>query len=416
MVAKMPRSTSFLMTRSAFTSSFSESSLTVMPSEMVMSRLMGGGPAFDVPALRPERSLFFGTLATAARARASRRGGRARGFDRRRRQAGFHAGHAKWDAAAADRRGASGSRAAGTRRAAGALARDDRLAGADGTAINGLAGNGRTAAAWERRDAARRAHAGHGRARRARAWRQDRAAAELLDARWVDRQGDGWHGAPGPAGRGMRWTRRTRQRADAAWPGAAWRRGGFRKAALTAWAARGPESTCPGRGPGEPWAVARNGRRRPRRRGRGGTSRRNTAAGGCGEGGRGGAGGRHATGWAAERAGPASGGRMASGLRARLVFRLRAAGGSSRLTWASASGAGVGSTCGGSLDDRGGSWLSVRLDGRRRFFGRLPDGRHAPARRLPASISRRQRRGASRLRSERQARIGIITGHNSGEA
>ena len=44
MVAKMLRSTSFLITRLALTSSFSESSLTVMPSEMVISRLMGGGP------------------------------------------------------------------------------------------------------------------------------------------------------------------------------------------------------------------------------------------------------------------------------------------------------------------------------------------------------------------------------------
>ena len=44
MVAKMPLSSSFLITRLAFTSSFSESSLTVMPSEMVICRLMGGGP------------------------------------------------------------------------------------------------------------------------------------------------------------------------------------------------------------------------------------------------------------------------------------------------------------------------------------------------------------------------------------
>jgi hypothetical protein len=35
---------SFFMTSAAFTSSFSESSLTVMPSEMVISRLIGGGP------------------------------------------------------------------------------------------------------------------------------------------------------------------------------------------------------------------------------------------------------------------------------------------------------------------------------------------------------------------------------------
>ena len=45
MVAKILRSTSFLITRLALTSSFSESSLTVMPSEMVISRSMGGGAA-----------------------------------------------------------------------------------------------------------------------------------------------------------------------------------------------------------------------------------------------------------------------------------------------------------------------------------------------------------------------------------
>ena len=45
MVAKMPRSISFFITSAAFTSSFSESSLTVMPSEIVISRLIGGGPA-----------------------------------------------------------------------------------------------------------------------------------------------------------------------------------------------------------------------------------------------------------------------------------------------------------------------------------------------------------------------------------
>ena len=43
MVAKILCSISFLITRLALTSSFSESSLTVMPSEIVISRLIGGG-------------------------------------------------------------------------------------------------------------------------------------------------------------------------------------------------------------------------------------------------------------------------------------------------------------------------------------------------------------------------------------
>src|SRR5437763_253540 len=45
MVAKILRSTSFLITMLDLISSFSESSLTVMPSEIVISRVMGGGAA-----------------------------------------------------------------------------------------------------------------------------------------------------------------------------------------------------------------------------------------------------------------------------------------------------------------------------------------------------------------------------------
>ena len=67
MVAKMPRSTSFLMTKLAFTSSFSESSLTVMPSEMVMSRLMGGGAANSRRVCGRRILLFRLALAIAAR-------------------------------------------------------------------------------------------------------------------------------------------------------------------------------------------------------------------------------------------------------------------------------------------------------------------------------------------------------------
>src|SRR5579883_558715 len=65
-VAKMLRSTSFLITRLALTSNFSESSLTVMPSEMVMARLMGGdlarlaagwpGAGFSLPAPLADRA------------------------------------------------------------------------------------------------------------------------------------------------------------------------------------------------------------------------------------------------------------------------------------------------------------------------------------------------------------------------
>ena len=69
MVAKMPRSTSFLITKLAFTSSFSESSLTVMPSEMVISRLMGGGAAASRRDLGPQY-FFFGLALTVAGAAA----------------------------------------------------------------------------------------------------------------------------------------------------------------------------------------------------------------------------------------------------------------------------------------------------------------------------------------------------------
>ena len=57
MVAKIFLSTSFLISRLAFTPNFSESSLTVMPSEIVISRSIGGGAAGSSLRSRTGRSL-----------------------------------------------------------------------------------------------------------------------------------------------------------------------------------------------------------------------------------------------------------------------------------------------------------------------------------------------------------------------
>ena len=60
MVAKIFFSTSFLITRLALMPSFSDSSLTVMPSETVISRSMGGGAASCSRRDRhPQTSLFL---------------------------------------------------------------------------------------------------------------------------------------------------------------------------------------------------------------------------------------------------------------------------------------------------------------------------------------------------------------------
>ena len=140
MVAKMPRSISFLMTRAALTSSFSESSLTVMPSEMVISRLMGGGPASTWRRVRAQDLLFLDALARLAalgrlspgRPRGCSTGGGA--------SPGPMRAAATWDAAgAADRRGVRRAGAPGRTPGRG----HHRLAGTNGTAINRLAGNGR---------------------------------------------------------------------------------------------------------------------------------------------------------------------------------------------------------------------------------------------------------------------------------
>ena len=83
MVAKIFFSTSFLITRLALTPSFSESSLTVMPSAMVISRSMGGGSkGFCAPRHRPKTTLFRHPLPAAAVARAGFGGVAAAGFRR----------------------------------------------------------------------------------------------------------------------------------------------------------------------------------------------------------------------------------------------------------------------------------------------------------------------------------------------
>ena len=69
MVAKIFFSTSFLITRLALMPSFSESSFTVTPSEMVISRSMGGGAAASLRRVRhPQTTLFLFLIAMAVAA------------------------------------------------------------------------------------------------------------------------------------------------------------------------------------------------------------------------------------------------------------------------------------------------------------------------------------------------------------
>ena len=151
MVAKMLRSISFLITRLALTSSFSESSLTVMPSEMVISRLMGGGPASTWR--RCGRRIF----SSSCRSRGCGRDGRLSPGRPRAGSTGGGAspapcGRARWDAAGAvrpaTRRGAPGGH---VRDAPPWAGRDewvrDKSAGREPGALGALGIPGRGAAA-----------------------------------------------------------------------------------------------------------------------------------------------------------------------------------------------------------------------------------------------------------------------------
>src|ERR1017187_7726758 len=91
MVARMLRSINFLMTMLALTSSFSESSLTVIPSVTVISRLTGGGPEAVWRRVEGRRILSSGSALRSAALIA----GAALLIGRRRRDGGFHAGTAR---------------------------------------------------------------------------------------------------------------------------------------------------------------------------------------------------------------------------------------------------------------------------------------------------------------------------------
>ena len=162
MATKIPRSISFFMTSAAFTSSFSESSLTVMPSEIVISRLIGGGPCTTF------RRCGRRTFSSSIRSRGWRTGGAveagtsARRVDRGRSESGLHAAAGS---------GMLRARSAGPRRTGGRAGThaglgDQRLAGTDRSAIDRLAGNRR---GRRFRNSGTRAdgRGRHGRARRA---------------------------------------------------------------------------------------------------------------------------------------------------------------------------------------------------------------------------------------------------------
>ena len=183
MATKMPRSISFFITSAALTSSFSESSLTVMPSEIVISRLIGGGPGIHVPALRPQHLLFFHALA-----RLRPRTGRCRRDVR----AALPPEAARVRAPCAPREVGCCGRGPPGRRARGAPGRTPGLVtsgwpGRIGSAINRLAGHRRRRRlgnSGTRRTAARPAWPDAARS----AWRPDRDAAEPPVARPAGRR------------------------------------------------------------------------------------------------------------------------------------------------------------------------------------------------------------------------------------
>jgi hypothetical protein len=143
MVAKIFRSTSFLITRFDLIPSFSDSSLTVMPSPMVISRSMGGGGAglFAANGSLPDLA-FHVPLAIAARTLAGTEclppcigGRRSRGLDP----------HGRGGMQRPSRPGTSRTSIlialrAARRRSAGSA--HQRLARTNGAAIDRLAGNG----------------------------------------------------------------------------------------------------------------------------------------------------------------------------------------------------------------------------------------------------------------------------------
>ena len=141
MVAKIFFSTSFLITRLALMPSFSESSLTVMPSETVISRSMGGGAA---ALLAPRRAFEVDPLPVPDRDDDRARPAWPDAAAAVRWESAWPARRAaaKWDAACCGRRHAPALQAG----AADTGTTHDRLAGTNGAAIDRLAGNGRRAA------------------------------------------------------------------------------------------------------------------------------------------------------------------------------------------------------------------------------------------------------------------------------
>ena len=161
------------------------------------------------------------------------------------------------------------ARSAGTWRAGGALARNDRLAGTNRAAINGLAGNGRTGRPGAPGRGATGAAGIAGRASRAGGkigprrhyWTRDR-----LTCKWAR----GSPGTPGPAGR---WPAGRGGGQAAASP--AHQRGVLR-VARRAGEPEGPRALVRDAAPGEPWeSGALERKARAEAAPAGGTSRRN---------------------------------------------------------------------------------------------------------------------------------------------
>ena len=250
MVAKILRSTSFLITRLALTPSFSESSLTVMPSEMVISRLIGGGPAID-SRRRCGRRIFSSARAVALLRRGWDAGPDARGAADRRSAAAGPGSMRRRESDACGR----GRRPSGTARTSGragrtpvwlpAAGRDewdlDRSAGREpattpadrgtpgrgGAGCAGIAGRGGLLQAWQH-IGARRNHGPRGRltGKRPRlVARRESAGGGVAGRRHAACAGaSGRRGDSGGLGAAARQCRARRRAAPAADDRLAWRR------------------------------------------------------------------------------------------------------------------------------------------------------------------------------------------------